>query len=532
MINRLVEPTAGAIRIDGKDNRVACPARAAPQIGYAIQGHGLFPHRTVGAEHRHRAGAARLGQAPASTPASTNCSTLFQLDPGEYRDRDTRTSSRAASSSASASPARWPPSPNVLLMDEPFGALDPIIRAKAQDDLLAIQKRFGTTIVLVTHDMDEAIHLGDKIAVMDEGKLLQYAHAGRDPAPSRPTAFVAELIGTGERPFRLLSLGRVRDAVEPGDAPKASRSPATPACAMRWPSCCGRGRRGAAGQRRRRQAARPRHRRRRWSSARRGRHEGLAAILSACRCWRCSSPSSSRPSCFAPLFAAADQERRAGDLHSGQPADADALPSAIVLIATVAAHPGRGRRSPSSSPGRSAPSSCRCRAASPISARPFRRWRCWRSRCPSSASATAPTLIALFLYGLLPIFENTLTGLTTLPRHGHRGRARHGHDRLAAAVEVELPLALPVILAGIRLSVVIALATATIGSTVAAKTLGEVIIAGLLSNNTAFVLQGGLIVGVLAVLIYDGLSAIERYTARRMGQETERLILGGAVRHG
>ncbi|RWD42443.1 MAG: ABC transporter permease, partial [Mesorhizobium sp.] len=72
----------------------------------------------------------------------------------------------------------------------------------------------------------------------------------------------------------------------------------------------------------------------------------------------------------------------------------------------------------------------------------------------------------------------------------------------------------------IRLSVVISLATATIGSTVAAKTLGEVIIAGLLSNNLAFVLQGGLIVAALAVLIYDGLSAIERYTARRMGQET------------
>ncbi|RVD65346.1 ABC transporter permease, partial [Mesorhizobium sp. M7A.F.Ca.ET.027.03.2.1] len=77
------------------------------------------------------------------------------------------------------------------------------------------------------------------------------------------------------------------------------------------------------------------------------------------------------------------------------------------------------------------------------------------------------------------------------------------------------------ILGGIRLSVVISLATATIGSTVAAKTLGEVIIAGLLSNNLAFILQGGLIVAALAVLIHDGLSAIERYTARRMGREAE-----------
>lgn len=128
-----------------------------------------------------------------------------------------------------------------------------------------------------------------------------------------------------------------------------------------------------------------------------------------------------------------------------------------------------------------------------------------------------PTLVALFLYGLLPIFENTLTGLTTLPpsvMEAARGSGMTDRQRL---FKVELPLAMPVILAGIRLSVVISLATATIGSTVAAKTLGEVIIAGLQSNNIAFVLQGGLIVGALAVLIYDGFSAIERVLARRAG---------------
>tara|TARA_R110002020_G_scaffold305490_2_gene521279 strand:- start:111 stop:866 length:756 start_codon:yes stop_codon:yes gene_type:complete len=131
---------------------------------------------------------------------------------------------------------------------------------------------------------------------------------------------------------------------------------------------------------------------------------------------------------------------------------------------------------------------------------------------------TAPTLLALFLYGLLPIFENTLTGLGNLPPaviDAARGMGMSGWQRL---IKVELPLALPVILAGIRLSVVISLATATIGSTVAARTLGEVIIAGLLSSNTAFVLQGGLIVGVLAVLIYDGLSALERFLMSRTGQ--------------
>ncbi|GLQ54994.1 ABC transporter permease [Devosia nitrariae] len=137
---------------------------------------------------------------------------------------------------------------------------------------------------------------------------------------------------------------------------------------------------------------------------------------------------------------------------------------------------------------------------------------------PVLGFGTAPTLVALFLYGLLPIFENTLTGLTNLPptvTEAARGMGMTGRQRL---MRVELPLALPVILAGIRLSTVIALATATIGSTVAARTLGEVIIAGLLSRNTAFVAQGGIIVGILAVLIYDGLSAIERMLMRRTGQ--------------
>ncbi|MCF6368567.1 ABC transporter permease [Rhizobium halophilum] len=127
-----------------------------------------------------------------------------------------------------------------------------------------------------------------------------------------------------------------------------------------------------------------------------------------------------------------------------------------------------------------------------------------------------PTLIALFLYGLLPIFENTLTGLTSLPRaviDAARGIGMTGRQSLW---QIELPLALPVILAGIRLSVVIGLATATIGSTVAARTLGEVIIAGLQSNNMAFVVQGGLIVGGLAVLIYDFLSALERRAFQRI----------------
>lgn len=128
-----------------------------------------------------------------------------------------------------------------------------------------------------------------------------------------------------------------------------------------------------------------------------------------------------------------------------------------------------------------------------------------------------PTLIALFLYALLPIFENTVTGLTTLPTaimEAARGTGMTGFQRLW---RIELPLALPAILSGIRLSAVISLSTATIGSTVAAKTLGEVIIAGLQSNNLAFILQGGLVVAALAVLIHSVLSMLEAKASRRAG---------------
>jgi osmoprotectant transport system permease protein len=120
-----------------------------------------------------------------------------------------------------------------------------------------------------------------------------------------------------------------------------------------------------------------------------------------------------------------------------------------------------------------------------------------------------PTLIALFAYGLLPIFENTIAGLDSVPpavREAADGMGMSPGERLR---QVELPLALPLIMEGVRLSLVINVGTATIGSTVAAKGLGEVIIAGLLSNNTAFVLQGGLVTGLMAILLYDAMRVLE-----------------------
>ena len=130
-----------------------------------------------------------------------------------------------------------------------------------------------------------------------------------------------------------------------------------------------------------------------------------------------------------------------------------------------------------------------------------------------------PTLIALFAYGLLPIFENTIVALQTTPPEVLEAASGMGMSARQRLISIELPLAIPLILEGIRLSLVINVGTATIGSTVAAKGLGEVIIAGLLSNNTAFVLQGGLVTALMAVLLYDAMVALERRVCRTVQVE-------------
>jgi osmoprotectant transport system permease protein len=121
-----------------------------------------------------------------------------------------------------------------------------------------------------------------------------------------------------------------------------------------------------------------------------------------------------------------------------------------------------------------------------------------------------PTLIALFCYGLLPIFENTIGGLRACPPAVLEAASGMGMSPSQRLLSVELPIAIPLILEGIRLSMVINVGTAAIGSTVGAKGLGEVIIAGLLSNNAAFILQGGLVTGLMAILLYDAMVEVER----------------------
>lgn len=213
MINRLVQPTSGEIRVHGRSITSVPAYELRRQMGYVIQGHGLFPHWTI---------ARNIGTVPSLLGWKQDkidqrvdeLLKMFQLEPELFRNRMPHQLSGGQKQRVGVARA-LAASPSTLLMDEPFGALDPVTRRKAQEDLRAIQQRFGTTIVLVTHDMEEAIQLGDHIAVMDEGKLLQHATPAQIIA-NPATEFVAELVGTSDRAFRLLGLGILSDHVEPG----------------------------------------------------------------------------------------------------------------------------------------------------------------------------------------------------------------------------------------------------------------------------------------------------------------------------
>ena len=224
MINRLVEPTRGRVLIDGADTTGEPAHLLRRRIGYVIQGYGLFPHRTVA---ENIATVPRLlGWDEARIRIRVaGLLSVFQLDPGAYAHAFPHQLSGGQQQRVGVARA-LAAEPAVLLMDEPFGALDPIIRAKAQDDLLDIQRRFGTTILLVTHDMDEAFRLGDRVAVMSHGRLLQYDRpAVLLTRPADP--FVSRMTGISDRAMRLLSLTTAGEAALPG----ASDGPAVAASA-------------------------------------------------------------------------------------------------------------------------------------------------------------------------------------------------------------------------------------------------------------------------------------------------------------
>ncbi len=224
MINRLVEPSSGSVRINGTLTDTLPKHVLRRRIGYAIQGHGLFPHYTVA---RNIAAVPKLlGWSQDKISARVDeLLDLFSMEPEQFRDRYPAELSGGQQQRVGVARA-LASRPDLLLMDEPFGALDPIIRARAQEDLRRIQQALGSTIMLVTHDMEEAMHLGDHVAVMDAGRLVQHgspAEIIQKPA----TDFVAEMVGGVDRPLRLLSLVPVSDIVEDGPATGHPLAPET-----------------------------------------------------------------------------------------------------------------------------------------------------------------------------------------------------------------------------------------------------------------------------------------------------------------
>jgi osmoprotectant transport system ATP-binding protein len=199
-INRLVEPTAGTVLIDGADVRARDATELRRGIGYVIQAVGLFPHYTVA----ENVGVVPrlLGWDDARVRARVDqLLALIRLDPARYRDRKPRELSGGEAQRVGVARA-LAAKPRVLLMDEPFAAVDAIVRASLQDEIARVHRELGTTIVFVTHDVDEALRLADRVVVMNAGRVVQAgppAEILEHPAGD----FVRNLVGVDAESRRL-----------------------------------------------------------------------------------------------------------------------------------------------------------------------------------------------------------------------------------------------------------------------------------------------------------------------------------------
>ncbi|MGM0952216.1 MAG: ABC transporter ATP-binding protein [Pseudomonadota bacterium] len=208
MINRLLPLSAGEILVDGEDITAINPEQLRLNMGYVIQGTGLFPHWTVA---RNIAMVPQLLQWPKQRidERVEELMTLLDLDPATHANKYPQQLSGGQAQRVGVARA-LAADPNILLMDEPFGALDAITRENLQLEMLRIQKQVRKTTVFVTHDIDEALKLATRIAVMDQGRIIQHdtpENILRYPA----SAFVENLVGKQDRGLKLMGLRPVRD---------------------------------------------------------------------------------------------------------------------------------------------------------------------------------------------------------------------------------------------------------------------------------------------------------------------------------
>ncbi|AYG59965.1 ABC transporter ATP-binding protein [Rhizobium calliandrae] len=219
MINRLIEPTSGRIEIDGEDISAADPSELRRRIGYVIQQVGLFPHMTV---------AENIGAVPSllgwsRARIAERVEELFEtigLDAREFGSRYPKQLSGGQQQRVGVARA-LAADPPVLLMDEPFGAIDPIARTKLQEELTHVLSKVRKTVVVVTHDLDEAIKLGDRVAILKAGELIQYDTP--EAILSKPANdFVEDFVGA-DRAVRRLSLFRVVDVMSQNSIENSGR---------------------------------------------------------------------------------------------------------------------------------------------------------------------------------------------------------------------------------------------------------------------------------------------------------------------
>ena len=208
MINRLIEPTSGRITIDGEDVMSLPAVELRRRIGYVIQQVGLFPHLTVA---ENVAVVPRLLRWPESRVRERveELLDLVRLDPATYRDRYPAALSGGERQRIGVARA-LAADPPLMLMDEPFGAVDPILRDRLQNEFLRLQERVRKTIVFVTHDVDEAIKMADRIAILQQGGVLAQYDTPEAILAAPASEFVEHFVGA-DRGLKRLSLGRVRD---------------------------------------------------------------------------------------------------------------------------------------------------------------------------------------------------------------------------------------------------------------------------------------------------------------------------------
>jgi osmoprotectant transport system ATP-binding protein len=206
MVNRLVEPTSGRVLLEGADVAHSDPVALRRRVGYVIQHVGLFPHRTV--SQNVATVPQLLGWDKKRTRARVaELLTLVALDPDTYGKRYPHELSGGERQRVGVARA-LAVDPPVLLMDEPFGAVDPEGRRRLQTEFQRIHRELGTTVMLVTHDIDEAVLLGDRVAVFSKGGVIEQLDAPLQLLAHPANATVEQFIGSG-RSVRMLTLGHI-----------------------------------------------------------------------------------------------------------------------------------------------------------------------------------------------------------------------------------------------------------------------------------------------------------------------------------